>query len=206
MRRFAVGLAVGVLALLMLTQLLLPAFLEERVAGRLTEDGGSADVSLSAFPAVRLLWGDGKRFEARGRGLKFVPGRGEQVFSRLDGFSEVRIEVAGLEVEGVDASRFTLTRLRSGDPYRLSMRGQISGRDAAELLGAEAGGPLGGIAGGIAGSVLPGGGDTELPLTVEADLASRGGRAQVVRTNATVAGLPAGPVAELVVGAVVSDL
>ena len=206
MRRFAVGLAVGVLALLMLTQLLLPAFLEERVAGRLTEDGGSADVSLSAFPAVRLLWGDGKRFEARGRGLKFVPGRGEQVFSRLDGFSQVRIEVAGLEVEGVDASRFTLTRLRSGDPYRLSMRGQISGRDAAELLGAEAGGPLGGIAGGIAGSVLPGGGETELPLTVEADLASRGGRAQVVRTNATVAGLPAGPVAELVVGAVVSDL
>ncbi|HLM25416.1 MAG TPA: hypothetical protein VK304_00440 [Thermoleophilaceae bacterium] len=206
MRRFAVGLAVGVLALLVLTQLLLPAFLEERVAGRLTEDGGSADVSLSAFPAVRLLWGDGKRFEARGRGLKFVPGRGEQVFSRLDGFSQVRIEVAGLEVEGVDASRFTLTRLRSGDPYRLSMRGQISGRDAAELLGAEAGGPLGGIAGGIAGSVLPGGGETELPLTVEADLASRGGRAQVVRTNATVAGLPAGPVAELVVGAVVSDL
>ena len=206
MRRFAVGLAVGVLALLVLTQLLLPAFLEERVAGRLTEDGGSADVSLSAFPAVRLLWGDGKRFEARGRRLKFVPGRGEQVFSRLDGFSEVRIDVAGLEVEGVDASRFTLTRLRSGDPYRLSMRGQISGRDAAELLGAEAGGPLGGIAGGIAGSVLPGGGETELPLTVEADLASRGGRAQVVRTNATVAGLPAGPVAELVVGAVVSDL
>jgi hypothetical protein len=205
MRRFAVALVVGLLALLVLTQLLLPPFLEERVASRITEDGGSADVSLSAFPAVRLLWGDGKRFEVRGRGLKFVPGRGEQVFSRLDGFDEVRVHVSGLEVKGVEAQRFTLTRLRDGDPYRLSMRGQVSGRQAIEIIGSEAGGPLGGIAGGLAGSVLPGAG-TELPLTVDADLASRGGRAEVVRTDATVAGLPAGPIAELVVDAVVKDL
>jgi hypothetical protein len=205
MRRFVVGLAVGLLALVVLTQLLLPPFLEERVASRLTEDGGSAEVSLSAFPAVRLLWSDGERFEARGRDLTFVPGRGEQVFSRLDGFEEVRVEVNGLEVEGVDASRFTLTRLRSGDPYRLSMRGQVSGREAIELIGSEAAGPLGGIAGGLAGIALPGAG-TELPLTVDADLASRGGRAEVVRTDATVAGLPAGPIAEVVVGAVVKDL
>ena len=88
----------------------------------------------------------------------------------------------------------------------MSMRGQITGRDAVELLGSEAGGILGGIAGGIAGSALPGAGDTELPLTVDAELESRGGRAKVVRTDATVAGLPAGPIAELVVGAVVSDL
>ena len=205
MRRFAIGLAVGVVALVVLSQLLLPPFLEERVAGRLTEDGGSADVSLSAFPAVRLLWGDGKRFQVRARGLTFVPGRGEQVFDRLDGFEEVRVEVSGLEVEGVDASRFTLTRLRTGDPYLLSMRGKVSGREALELIGSEAGGPLGGIAGGLAGSALPGAG-TELPLTVDADLASRDGRAEVVRTDATVAGLPAGPIAELVVGAVVKDL
>ena len=205
MRRFAIGLAVGVVALLVLSQLLLPPFLEERVAGRLTEDGGSADVSLSAFPAVRLLWGDGERFQVRARDLTFVPGRGEQVFNRLDGFEEVRVEISGLEVEGVDASRFTLTRLRSGDPYRLSMRGQITGREAIELIGSEAAGPLGGIAGGLAGSALPGAG-TELPLTVDADLASRGGRAEVARTDATVAGLPAGPIAELVVGAVVKDL
>ena len=205
MRRFVVGLAVGLVALVVLTQLLLPPFLEERVANRVTEDGGTAEVSLSAFPAVRLLWGDGKRFEVRGRGLRFVPGRGEQVFSRLDGFEEVRVEVSGLEVEGVDASRFTLTRLREGDPYRLSMRGQVSGREAIEIIGSEAAGPLGGIAGGLAGSALPGAG-TELPLTVDADLASRDGRAEVVRTDATVAGLPAGPIAQLVVDAVVKDL
>jgi hypothetical protein len=206
MRRFAVALAVGVLALLVLTQLLLPPFLEERVASRVTEDGGSADVSLSAIPALRLLAGDGERFEVRGRDLTFVPGRGEQVFSRLDGFDEVRVQVDGLEVEGVNASSFVLERSRSGEPYRLTMEGQITGREAVQLLGSEAGGVLGGIAGGIAGSALPGGGDTELPLTVDAELASRGGRAEVVRTDATVAGLPAGPVAELVVGAVVSDL
>jgi hypothetical protein len=115
------------------------------------------------------------------------------------------VQVSGLEVKGVEAQRFTLTRLRDGDPYRLSMRGQVSGRQAIEIIGSEAGGPLGGIAGGLAGSVLPGAG-TELPLTVDADLASRGGRAEVVRTDATVAGLPAGPIAQLVVDAVVKDL
>src|SRR4051794_18528008 len=206
MRRFALALAVGVVALLVLTQLLLPSFLEERVAGRLTEDGGSADVSLSAFPAVRLLAGDGKRFEVRGRGMTFVPGRGEQVFSRLDGFSEVRVQVDDLRVKGVDARSFLLQRSGSDAPYRLSMRGHITGREAVELVGSEAGGALGGIAGGIVGRALPGGGDTELPLTVDAELASRGGRAELVHTDATVAGLPAGPIAELVVGAVVSDL
>ncbi|MDQ3588589.1 MAG: hypothetical protein M3375_09625 [Actinomycetota bacterium] len=65
---------------------------------------------------------------------------------------------------------------------------------------------LGSIAGGLAGDALPGGGDVELPLTLDAELASRGGRAEVVHSGATVAGLPAGPVAELVVSAVAADL
>lgn len=206
MRRFAAGLLVGVVSLLVLAQLLVPAYLEEKVAGRLTEDGGSADVSLSAFPAVRLVAGDGDRFEVRGRGLRFVPGRGEQVLGRLDGFDEVSLEVVDLSVGPVEASRFTLRRSRSEEPYRVSMEGRITPREAIKLIGSEAGGPLGEIAGDLAGDALPGGGGVKLPLTVDAELASRGGRAEVVSTEATVAGLPAGPIAELVVSAVVADL
>jgi len=206
MRRFAAGLVVGVVALLVLAQLLLPAYLEERIAGRLTEEGGTAEVSLSAFPAVRLLAGEGERFEVRGRGLRFVPGRGEQVLGRLDGFDEVSLELDDLSAGPVEAQRFTLDRSRPDEPYRMSMEGRISPREALKLIGSQAGGALGGIAGGLAGDALPGGGDVELPLTLDAELASRGGRAEVVRTDATVAGLPAGPIAELVVSAVVADL
>jgi len=205
MRRFAAGLLVGVVSLLILAELLVPAYLEEKVAGRLTEDGGSADVSLSAFPAVRLVAGDGDRFEVRGRGLRFVPGRGEQMLGRLDGFDEVSLEVVDLSVGPVEASRFTLRRSRSDEPYRVSMEGRIAAREAIKLIGSQAGGALGGIAGDLAGDALPGG-DVQLPLTVHAELVSRGGRAEVVRTKATVAGLPAGPIAELVVSAVVADL
>lgn len=206
MRRFAAGLIVGVVALLVLAQLLLPAYLEERMAGRLTEDGGSAEVSLSAFPAARLLAGDGDRFEVCGRGLRFVPGRGEQVLGHLDGFDEVSLEVDDLSAGPVEASRFTLDRSRANEPYRMSMEGSISPREAIKLIGSEAGGALGGIAGDLAGDALPGAGKIELPLTLDAELASRGGRAEVVRTDARVAGLPAGPIAELVVSAVVADL
>ncbi len=206
MRRFAAGLVVGVLALLVLAQLLLPAYLEERVAGRLTEEGGSAEVSLSAFPALRLLAGEGEHFEVRGRGLRFVPGRGGQVLAHLDGFDEVSLEVDDLSAGPVEASRFTLHRSRADQPYRTSMEGRITPREAIELIGSKAGGVLGGIAGGLAGDALPGAGDVEVPLTLDAELASRGGRAEVVHTDATVAGLPAGPVAELVVSAVAADL
>lgn len=206
MRRFVAGLFVGVVALLVLAQLLLPAYLEERVAGRLTEEGGSAQVSLSAFPALRLVAGEGERLEVRGRGLRFVPARGEQVLGRLDGFDEVSLEVDDLSAGPVDASRFTLGRSRSDEPYRVSLKGRISPREAIKVIGSQAGGALGAIAGDLAGDALPGGGDVELPLTLDAELTSRGGRAEVVRTDATVAGLPAGPIAELVVSAVVADL
>jgi hypothetical protein len=206
MRRYLVGLAVGLGALAVLVQLLLPPFLEERVADRLTQEGGRAEVSMSAFPAVRLLAGDGERFEVRGSGLRFVPGRGEQVLEHLDGFDEVSLRLSELRAGPVRTQRFALERPREDADYRVGLEGRVTPSEAIRLLGAQAGGPLGGLAGDLAARALPGGGSIELPLTVDAQLTSRGGRAEVVEADASVAGLPAGPLAELVVDAVVADL
>jgi hypothetical protein len=206
MRRFVAGLVVGLLALAVLVQLLLPPFLEERLAARLTEEGGTAEVSMSAFPAIRLLAGDGERFEIRGSGLRFVPGRGEQVLGRLDGFDEVDLRLSDLRAGPVRAQRFELGRSRGGEPYRVVLDGRITARDALGIVGEQAGGSLGALAAGLATRALPGGGSIELPLSVDARLASREGRAEVVGADASVAGVPTGPLAELVVDAVVADL
>jgi hypothetical protein len=45
---------------LVASQLLVPGLAERGVEDRLTEDGSTASVSLSAFPAVRLLFDDGQ--------------------------------------------------------------------------------------------------------------------------------------------------
>ena len=72
--------------MLVACQLLLPELAERQVEGRLERDGGSADVSLGAFPAPRLLFGDGDSFEVEGSGVTVDVERRERVLERLDGF------------------------------------------------------------------------------------------------------------------------
>ena len=57
------------LALLGISQLVIPYVVEHRIEDRLTGAGGNADVSVSAFPAARLLFGDGSRITVTGSGL-----------------------------------------------------------------------------------------------------------------------------------------
>ena len=67
MRTFVAGLLVAVAVLAVVGQLALPAYYEDRVKDRLEEGGGSADVSVNAFPALTLIGGSGAEFEAEGR-------------------------------------------------------------------------------------------------------------------------------------------
>src|SRR4051794_41203534 len=78
------------LALLGISQLVIPLIAEHRIQDRLTAGGGSADVSLSAFPAVRLLFGDGSRIAVNGQGLDLMAeGESGEGFSNLDGYDNV---------------------------------------------------------------------------------------------------------------------
>jgi hypothetical protein len=65
LRRLAV-VALVLLALLGISQLVIPPIAENRVEDRVTAVGGTADVSMSAFPAARLLFGDGSRLTVSG--------------------------------------------------------------------------------------------------------------------------------------------
>jgi hypothetical protein len=55
--RLALGIAAAVMLLLVLAQLLLPSLAAKRVNDRVARYGTVKRVSVSAFPAVKLLWG-----------------------------------------------------------------------------------------------------------------------------------------------------
>ena len=88
--------AVGILALLVLSQLFVPPYLEHRAEKRLTAKGGHADVQIDALPAMRLLWSDGSKIRVRGEGLHVDLLHGQesrQVFDELDRFDQADVRL-----------------------------------------------------------------------------------------------------------------
>ena len=207
MRSFAVGIAVTLLLLLAAGQVALPPYLSGRVEDRLREGGGSADVSLSAIPSYALLAGRGSRFEADGSGLQFdADSRRERPFDRLDGFDEVSIDIRDSRAGPLQLEEMTLSRDGDDAPYRLDLRASARPRDLAADLGSRAGGLLGGLAGDLAARTLPGEGDIAVPVDVKAAINSQDGRVSVADADGSVAGLPSGPLTEIVLVAVLERL
>ena len=207
MRSFALGIAVALLLLLIAGQVALPPYLSGRVEDRLREGGGTADVSLSAIPSYALLAGRGSRFEAEGSGLQFDPdSRRERPFDRLDGFDEVSIDIRDSRAGPLRIEEMILSRDGDDAPYRLDVRASAIPRDLAADLGSRAGGALGGLAGDLAARTLPGGGSVAVPVDVQAVIASQDGRVSVTDADGSVAGLPSGPLTEIVLAAVLERL
>jgi hypothetical protein len=202
--RWALIAAGVVVFLLVASQILVPSLGERKVEQRLTEGGGTADVTLGAFPAARLLFSDGERFEVDARDLNLGLDRSEQVFARLDGFSMVDVSIADSIAGPFELTSFELSRDGDG-PYRLTADGSTSPSSLVDY--------------GVNGLDLPGGGlaglaldllgiDVNLAVPIELDmqLTSDNGRVQVVSGGGTVAGLPTGPLAELLTTAIVVQL
>ena len=207
MRRFGAGILVTLLVLAALAQLLLPRYLAGRVEDRLEEGGGSAEVSLGAFPAVTLVGGRGGSIEVTGSGLSFdLEDRREDPFRRLDGFSQVDVRLDRVEAGPLSLESFALDRDRRDEPYRLDVDATTTPRELASELGNEAGGTLGGLLGSLGAGLLPGAGRAEVPLRLTATVASDDGRPRVIEATGSVAGVPAGPLTEVVVGAVLDRL
>ncbi|MCW3050339.1 MAG: hypothetical protein JWO74_4623 [Solirubrobacterales bacterium] len=200
--RQAAAIGVGVvLAVVIAGELLLPGIAERRVRDRLTKGGGSAQVSVSSRPALRLLFSDGDRIAIRARGVRFeLPAFGsstrDDVFSKLDGFATVDIRMDDLTASPFHADRLTLTRASGQAGYRL----RVSATATPAELGSYVGGPLGGI-----GAGLLGGG---APVAVRGDyvLRSDGGRPRTVSGTGSVAGIPVGTLGAAFADAVLAGL
>jgi hypothetical protein len=207
MPKFAAGIVITIALLAVVAQLAMPAYYEGRVEDRLEQKGGSADVSIGAFPAVTLVGGRGKKLEATGEGLAFdLDNRREDPFGRLDGFEDVDLRLTDVEAGSIHMSTFELRRRGRDSEYALRVDATATPRELAQELGTAAGGPLGGLVGSLATDILPGAGIAEVPLEVTARVRSHDGRPDVTAAQGSVAGLPAGPLAEIVLGTVLDRL
>jgi hypothetical protein len=200
-----IGIVLLVLtAAVVLAQLFVPGIGERRIEDRLTERGGTAEVTLSATPAARLLWGDGDRIEVRGRELNLdLTTEDPQVFDRLDGFGEVDVDLSDFRAGPFDVMSFELTRGGSG-PYTVRSSSSTTAADlldfGADALGL-AGGPLLRFFAGRAPL-----GSRSIPVTVDMEMESDDGRIEVISGSGTVAGYPTGPLAEFLTAAIVTRL
>src|SRR4051794_30136662 len=200
MRRIVVVL-LGVLALVIVAgQLFLPGIAERRAEHRLERHGGSAHVSMSALPAARLLFHEGDSLTVRGSGLRIDTEEQGETLDRMDGFDEVSVQLDRFRTGPLQASSFSLERGDGERDYRTRMSGTTSAAEVGSFFGSQAGGGLGGLLGGLAGGVLPGGG-AQLPVKMNAVIASSNGTVEVRSATGTVAGVPADPLVQFVVSA-----
>ena len=207
MPSFLAGILLVLAVVAVAVQVALPAYLAGRVESRLEQAGGTAKVDLRAFPAVSLLAGRGGSFEVEGRGLRFGLGeRSESPLQRLDGFERVEVTLTELDAGPLRVGRFRLAREGRREDYDLVVHATSTPRELAGGLGSAAAGPLGGLLGSLAGGIAPGAGLTRVPLELHARVASVSGRPEVVDASGSVAGLSAGPLAGVVLAAVLNRL
>jgi hypothetical protein len=205
MPRIAVAMLAAVVLLVVGSQLAIPPLAERQARTRLERGGGRAEVSMSAFPALRLLAGDGRSLEVRGVGLRFDLGGKREGLDRLDGFGRVRVALDRSVAGPLRLTRLRLARDRGDRAYRLRVAARTTPRELAGYVGSWAAGYVGSRFGGFGAAQLPGGG-ADVPLDLDASLESRDGRVVVIAASGAVAGIPAGPLAELVMTAVARRL
>jgi hypothetical protein len=202
--RIAAIIAAAFLLLLIVTQLFLPGLGERAIEDRLTEGGGVADVSLSALPAARLLWGDGDSLEIDATGLDLdLDTEDPEVFKNLDPFGDVEIVLSDSRAGPVEVDSFLLTRDGDG-PYVLRTTGATSAADLGEFLAEDAELPGSDLLGGLLGATGVGGADVDIDLAMR--LTSDRGRVVVIDGGGEIAGIPTGPLAGLITQAIVSRL
>jgi hypothetical protein len=195
-RPLMIGLGVLIL-LLVLSQVLLPLFLENRVEDRLTKNGGSAEVTLKALPALTLLGSSGSEAKVRGHGLTLDlnGGANGKPLDKLDGFGKVDVDVTSSTAGPFHVRDLSLRRGSRADPYETSLDATVTGRELATYAGGQVAGGFGDFLGSLAAGAVPFS-TTPIPVLVNATLASDGGAARIVSVSGSIGGLPAGPLLE----------
>jgi hypothetical protein len=205
MHRLAIPLGSTLVVLLVASQFVIPPYLEHRVANRLTGHGGSADVELSAIPALRLLFGHGDELDIRASGLSvdLEPGQ-RDVFRQLDDFSEVTIAVTDSRAGPFTIRSFHVRR-QADHSYAVTVAGDGTAGDVARYAGGSLAGGFGQALAGLAAAAL-GNASLEIPFNAGMTLDTSGGTVQATAVTGEVAGFPAGPLAQIVANALLSAL
>ena len=206
MRRAVLITAAAIVALLVLSQLLVPPYLEHRAEKRLTAHGGHATVSIDALPAARLLLHDGDEIKVRGEGLHVqLTNRRMNVFRELDRFNRADVRLTRMSAGPFSVSRVAIARSSSSRPYAFSLRASVTARDLSSYAGSQLAGGLGGFLGRLGSDVVPFSSEP-IPVRIDAAIRSNGGQPELQNVAGSVAGVPAGPLASAIAAAVADRL
>ncbi len=117
----ALAAGVAVVVLLGASQAFLPGLAAQRVREKMKPYGGLQQVSISAFPAVKLLWGNADRVQASARALT------------LNGQEATKLTWEGRGVHDMDLSVDALTLNVAGLPAGVVLRDVTSHKRGARL-------------------------------------------------------------------------
>jgi hypothetical protein len=111
--RVAVAVAGGVLLLLVLAQVLLPKIAASTISSRLKKYGSVQSVSVTAWPAVKLLWGSVDSVRVRARALKVSPAQTAKLLWEARDVSELDLTASRAQEGPLQLSDVSL-RKRGG--------------------------------------------------------------------------------------------
>jgi hypothetical protein len=123
--------AAGVLGLaLVLAQLLLPRFVASRIASRVGRYGAVQSVSVSAWPAVKLLWGSADSVVVRAGALAMTPSQAADLLGEGGGAGRVHASARSLQLGPLRLTGVSL----SGHGHEVSAEASASDADIAAAL------------------------------------------------------------------------
>src|SRR5581483_6516158 len=102
--RIAAIMAAVILVLLVVAQIVLPRVAASRISSRVGRYGHVQHVSVSAFPAIELLWGDADSVQVKAGALNLAPGQAVSVLREGAGVSRIDVSASSVHV-----GKFALT-------------------------------------------------------------------------------------------------
>jgi hypothetical protein len=174
----------ALLIVLGLAQLLLPSIAAQRIKDKLTPYGSVESVSVSAFPAIELLWHSADSATVHARSLSLQPAHTASLLHEASGIDHLEVFVANLKEGPLRLTEATLHKRGAA----LAAQGTATAADVAAALPPGVGVTLVSAAGGSV-HVRVNGGLFGLHATVDALAEASSGRLVVRPLGPLISGL-----------------
>ncbi|MGD0454480.1 MAG: LmeA family phospholipid-binding protein [Solirubrobacteraceae bacterium] len=106
--RIAVGLVVAVVLVLLLAQLILPRLAASRISSQVGRYGRVLSVSVSAWPALELLWGHADSVRVKAKSLALSPAQVASLLWEAQGTASMDVSVESVRLGALHVSDASL--------------------------------------------------------------------------------------------------
>jgi hypothetical protein len=128
--RVALSLVGVVVLVLILAQVFLPGIVASRIRSRVGRYGKVESVSVSAWPAVKLLWGDADSVKVRASGLQASQAQAAALLWEARGVSEMELSAPSAQVGQLMLSDVSFNKHGT----RVTAQGTMTDADVRALL------------------------------------------------------------------------